>query len=223
MVNASSFYCTTARGSVRPSAVRLTTCSEIALLTTFGLTMMLLPNAPRSSIVPSNGCVLVPDKSCATTESRLDTSGDTAGGPGDSCILHADRARRLVVAVQMHVVAWYLGLHPFGATDLVARGDDRDRAVIAGHVLQQERLRTERHSDLVPHHTLSRCRHPAVHRVAGIQLSGEQAPPATSDTTMTAITTIDRGPRRLMRRGLGPVGVGPPGGGPYPGWPGGGK
>jgi hypothetical protein len=53
--------CTPARGSVKPSAVRLTTCSEIALLTTFGLTMMLLPSAPRSSIVPSNGCVLAPD------------------------------------------------------------------------------------------------------------------------------------------------------------------
>ena len=74
-----------------------------------------------------------------------------------------------------NVVDFYLGLHPFGPTDLVARADDRDRAVVAGHVLQQHGLQTERHSDLVPHDALSRCRHPAVHRVAGLQLSGEQA------------------------------------------------
>jgi hypothetical protein len=41
--------------------------------------------------------------------------------------------------------------------------------------------------------------------------SAASRPPATSDTTMTAIRTIDREPRRLIRLGLGPFGVGLPG------------
>ena len=125
------------QGEAEP--LRLTICSASPPSCTVGLVVM-LPSAASSSMVPSDGFVLTP-------VTKLPTSGmafctvcfDAVGRPGDRRVQRADRALRVPAALQPHVVDVDLGLHALGVADLVARGLDRDVAVVPGHVLQQER------------------------------------------------------------------------------------
>ena len=66
-VNASSAGCTASRGSVNPSPVTFSTCSEMPPSTTSGRAVM-LPSAPSNSMVPAPALVVTP-------VTKLPTSG----------------------------------------------------------------------------------------------------------------------------------------------------
>ena len=163
---------------------------------TAGLVVM-LPSAPSSSMVPSDGLVVTP----VTT---LPTSGMASWTvclmPSDDQVMFATSepidAAGVRGVLEPHVVDVHVDLHALGLADLIARGLDVDVRVVAGHVLHQKRRqRAERHVGIVLDHALDDRGHHAVGAAAGVQLAGQQRPRATSATTMTTIRTMDSGSR----------------------------
>ena len=98
---------------------------------------------------------------------------DAVGGPGDGGIQRSDGALRVAGVRQSDVVDLDVGLHPLGIANLVARGGDRDVAVVPGHVLNQEWARAERGRCTVLHDACRRFGHHLVGAVAGVELDAD--------------------------------------------------
>ncbi len=166
--------------------------------TTSGLAMM-LPSAPSSSIVPSDGLVVTP-------VTKLPTSGMAfwivclmpsvvqvmSCRPSTrwclrSCAVFASRTSSMSM----------LSLHALGVADLVARGRDarcwcsaRSRAASRnGGSRRTTRWRR-------PARRTPRCRRRPCRRGGGRRARRRAAPATTSASTMTTTSTIDSGSRK---------------------------